>query len=70
LQKRSAVILAGSMSRDSSHYLLKISIILLFYLNIFFSSYVSLLQTMINTCLTQRYMKEILDSYKFSSTSI
>jgi len=70
LQKRIAIIFAGSMSRDSSHYLLKILIFLLFHLNIYFPSYILLLQTMINTCLTQRYMEEILDSYRFSSTNI
>jgi len=39
----------------------KILIFLLFHLNIFSPSYVSLLKTVIKTCLTQRYIEEILD---------
>ena len=48
----------------------KILIFLPFHFNIFFPSYISLLQTVISTCLTQKYREEMLDSYKFSSTSI
>ena len=57
MQKRVVKIITGSMSHD----LFKNLNILLFHLNIFFPSYVSLLQTMTITCLTQRYMEEILD---------
>jgi len=44
---------------------LKILIFLLFHLNTFFPSYVLLLQTVINTCLTKRYIEEILKNYNF-----
>jgi len=39
----------------------KILIFLLFHLDIFFSFYVLLLQPVSSTCLTQRYIEEILD---------
>ena len=42
---------------------LKILIFLLFHLNIFLPSYVLLLQTVINTCLTKRCIEEILETY-------
>ena len=44
---------------------IKILIFLLFHLNIFFPSYVSLLQTVINACLTKRYIEERLENCNF-----
>jgi hypothetical protein len=57
LQKRVVVIITGSMSRDSCRDLFKKH----FHRNIYFTSYVSLLLTVIITCFTQGYMEEILD---------
>jgi hypothetical protein len=61
LLKSAVRIITGSVSSNSCHDYLKILIFSLFRLNIFFSFYVLLLQPVISTCLTQRYMEEILD---------
>jgi hypothetical protein len=58
------------MSRDSGHDLFKNLNILTLPPQYIFPSYVSLLKALINTCLTKKYMEEILDNYKFSSTNI
>jgi hypothetical protein len=59
LHKTVVRILTGSMSRDSGHDLFK-------NLKFLFPSYVLLLETMNNTCLTQRYIEEILDRLQIS----
>ena len=61
MQKRAVGIITGSMSRDSCHDLFKSLNIRTLHRNIFFPQYVSLLQIVISTCLSQGYVEEILD---------